>query len=150
VLRLLARMNWQRDPDSWTVRCRDGRGRRTHLRIRLAPAGITVALPSVGLWVLTPLQAGQLRAAVRDALLVLDRLAGDEHDTVAVPNQRTEPPTPMGDSVPRQRVRLGLPARPSVREIATRVSSTTSDMEVPHDNQHDAPGCIAHRATLAS
>lgn len=155
VLRLLARMNWQRDPDSWTVRCHDGRGRRARLRVLLSPTGISLALPSTGPWVLSPLEAGRLRGAVRDALLAFDRLARDEHDdepdAVALPHQRTQSPTPVEEPTPRQRRRLDLTPPPSVHEIATRVSHpTASDMEVRHDNHHAATGCQAERATLAS
>ncbi len=155
VLRLLARMNWQRDPDSWTVRCRDARGRRARLRVRLASTGISLALPSTGPWVLSPLEAGRLRGAVRDALLAFDRLARDEHDdepdAVALPRQRTQSPTPVGEPTPRQRRRLDLRPPPSVHEITSRFSPpTTSDMEVRHDNQHAATNCEANRATLAS
>lgn len=65
LLRLLARLGWQRDPDLWNVRCRDGRGRRALLRIHLAAAGVTRTPSSPGLWALTPLEAGNLRAGNR-------------------------------------------------------------------------------------
>lgn len=122
VLRLLARLNWQRDPDSWTVNCHDRNGRRARLRVQLAADGISLVSSSDGPWVLTPLEVGRLRAAARDAVLSLDRLSTIEHDreqnAVAVPHQRTTSPTPVGASVFRQRISLDLPTRPSVRDIA--------------------------------
>lgn len=42
LIRLLTRLGWQRDPDGWTVPCRDLDGRRARLLIRLAPIGITI------------------------------------------------------------------------------------------------------------
>ncbi|MGH3829347.1 MAG: hypothetical protein ACRDRS_02680 [Pseudonocardiaceae bacterium] len=36
LLRLLARLGWQHDPDLRTVRCRDGHGRRARLRVHLS------------------------------------------------------------------------------------------------------------------
>jgi hypothetical protein len=35
LLCLLVRLRWQRDPDLWTVRCRDRHGRRALLRVHL-------------------------------------------------------------------------------------------------------------------
>lgn len=122
VLRLLARLNWQRDPDSWTVRCHDGRGRRARLRVGLAPTGVMLSPSRAGSWVLTPLQVGRLRAAVRDAVLAFDQLARveqDGHDTPDASHPRIEPP----------------PA--------------AADREVHHDDRH-AAGHVAHDATLAS
>jgi hypothetical protein len=122
VLRLLARFNWQRDPDSWTVSCHDRNGRRARLRVQLAADGITLVSSSDGPWVLTPLEVGRLRAAARDAVLSLDRLSTTEHDSeqnaIAVPHQRTTSPAPVGASVFRQRISLDLPTRPSVHDIA--------------------------------
>ncbi len=74
---LLARLV-RRDPDSWTVPCRDGRGCRARLRIGLTWGGITITPSAPGPWELTALESGRLRGAVRDALLTLDQLAGSE------------------------------------------------------------------------
>lgn len=60
------------DPDAWTVRCRDQRGRRTTLSVDLTDDGIVVSAAAPGPWVFEPLEAGRLRAIVRDALLTLD------------------------------------------------------------------------------
>lgn len=75
LLRLLARVGWQCDPDLWTVSCRDGHGWRAHLRIQPSAAGVTLASSSAGPWALTPLEAARLRAAVQDASLNSDRPA---------------------------------------------------------------------------
>ncbi|MGH3900142.1 MAG: hypothetical protein ACRDTA_18260 [Pseudonocardiaceae bacterium] len=78
VAQLLARLGWQRHPTQWTVRCRDGRGRRSSLRIGLTRTGITIAATSPGPWRLTPLESGRLRGVVRHALIIVDRRAGSE------------------------------------------------------------------------
>ncbi|MGH3866865.1 MAG: hypothetical protein ACRDQ4_12135 [Pseudonocardiaceae bacterium] len=39
LIRLLARLGWQRDPDGWTVPCRDLDGRRARLLIRSRRSG---------------------------------------------------------------------------------------------------------------
>jgi hypothetical protein len=70
------------DPDAWTLRCRDQRGRRTTLSVDLTEGGIVVSAAAPGPWVFEPLQAGRLRAVVRDALLALDRLDDAGHQPV--------------------------------------------------------------------
>ncbi|GAA5110083.1 hypothetical protein [Haloechinothrix salitolerans] len=100
VLRLLARLRWQRDPTAWTVRCRDGNGERAVLRIQLAETGIRVAASSAGPWTLSPLAAERLRGAVRDALLEFDRVAGGAHDPQLHP-RHTNPATLAGLAGPR-------------------------------------------------
>ncbi len=71
LVALLARLKRQRDPEVWTVHCRDGRGRRTTLQIGLTPNGITITATESGPWQLTPVESGRLRGAVREALLTL-------------------------------------------------------------------------------
>lgn len=78
VLALLRRLGWQRDPDSWTVRCREDGSRRAVLRVGVSQAGVTIAGRASGTWDLDPLEAGRLRAALRDALLTYDRIAAGE------------------------------------------------------------------------
>ncbi len=73
---LLARLTWQRDPEVWTVHCRDGRGRRTTLRIGLTTTGIAITGTGSGPWRVTMLESGRLRGAVREALLMLNPGAG--------------------------------------------------------------------------
>jgi hypothetical protein len=78
VIRLLARLAWQRDPQRWTVVCRDGRGRRATLRISLAGTGAVVAPSSAGPFTLTPLQVGRLRGALRDVVVTHGQLTADQ------------------------------------------------------------------------
>lgn len=81
----------------WIVRCRDHRGARTEIQVRLGDEGLVITSDSAGPWTLTPLEAGRLRGAVREALLTLDR-AGTEQ--------------PARESQPRW-------SRPVVRTIST-------------------------------
>ena len=106
VIRLLARLGWQRDPDLWTVRCRDGRGRRARLLVQLTTNGVTLMPSSPGPWTLTPLEAGRLRGAVRDALLTFDRLAGTEHHDAPPGARSPEPPSTPPAQAPALRQRV--------------------------------------------
>lgn len=135
LLRLLARIGWQRDPDTWTVPCRDGRGHRARLHVRLTDAGVVVAPSTAGPWALTPLQVGRLRGALRDAVLTFDRLAGSIESADHPAASATEsPPPPEDRPLPRQRVLLEPLPRPSVAEIAACIAATTNpDVEVGHD-----------------
>ncbi|MFC5108374.1 hypothetical protein [Kibdelosporangium philippinense] len=153
LIRLLARLGWQRDPNLWTVRCRDGRGRRARLHIRLTADGVTLTASSRGPWTLTPLEAGRLRGATRDAVLTFDRLAGSGHGVMPPPARTAAPasPQPMGDPVPRRRVRLDPSARPSTAEIASRIAApATLTPEVNHDRQTDKSTVHTGRATVAA
>ena len=67
LARLLASRGWQRDPTQWTVRCRDGCGRRARIRVHLVSGRIVLSTDSTGPWLVAPLDAGRLRAALRDA-----------------------------------------------------------------------------------
>ena len=136
LLRLLARLGWQRDPDLWTVPCRDQRGRRARLIVALTATGIALASTSPEGVELTPLEVGQLRGALRDALLTLDRLAGGQQLGVRPLTRRREQPVPpAGAPRTRQRIRLDRLSRPSVAEIVSRLdASATSDLEVDHEH----------------
>lgn len=142
LLRLLIRLGWQRDPDLWTVRCRDQHGRRTRLIIALSTAGVTLTSTSSQSLELTVLEVGQLRAALRDALLTLDGLACREGIGIGTPAAGRERPTPAASPPrPRRRVRLGPPPRSSVAEVIPRlVPSPTPDQEAtderPDDHTH--------------
>jgi len=129
LLCLLVRLGWQRDPDLWTVRCRDGHGRRALLRVHLTATGVSITVPSPGPAQLTPRQAGHLRAALRDAVLGYWELAGlDECRTgfscpdLASLLQRSSPA--------REQVRLSpLPVRPTVAQIAHRLAMSSPELE---------------------
>lgn len=143
LIRLLARLGWQRDPDLWTVRCRNHHGRRARLQVQLDEHGVTLTASSPGPWALTPMEAGRLRRALREALLDFDRLANSVSDGSlrARATRPTEPETPP-ERLPRQRVRFRPPARPSVAEIvghAAISSAPRSDANREHQ-AHEHPG----------
>ncbi|KAA5825458.1 hypothetical protein F1721_33015 [Saccharopolyspora hirsuta] len=86
VLSLLSRLGFQHHSYIWTVPCRDARGRRAQLTVGLVPDGVALATSTHGPITLTPLQAGRLRAAVREAVYIRARLATPgtrvrQHDT---------------------------------------------------------------------
>ena len=131
LLRLLVRLGWQRDPDLWTVRCRDGQGRRARMRVHLTATEVSIAAPSPGPAQLTPWQAGQLRVALRDADLCFGELAGPEQrrTSFSYPNPAR---LPQGSPPARERVQL-LPAtaRPTVAQITHRLAiSSTPDWRI--------------------
>lgn len=153
VIRLLARLGWQRDPDQWTVQCRDERGEGAFLDIHLADTGITLAASSPGPWVLSPLDAGRLRGAVRDALLSFDCLAGGAHSAEQTTPRAVQPSSRRSVAVSgeRQRVRLAPNVRPSM-SIPEPLSpeTPTTCREVSHgqgtDNHARRAGGVSRAA----
>ena len=127
LLRLLGRLGWQRDPDLWTVHCRDGHGRWARILVHFSAAGVWLTVPDHGPLQLSALQAGQLRAAVRDAFLSVERLSGPDGLSAVAKSLRTEPATPPPVRPPssRERVPVRIPARPSVAELRLRHSQIT-------------------------
>jgi hypothetical protein len=121
LLRLLGRLGWQRDPDLWTVHCRDGHGRRARILVHLSAAGVRLTVPDHGPLQLSAWQAGQLRAALRDAFLSLAQLAGPDGLAGSQLVTPTAPPPAAAPSC-RQRIPVLIPARPSVSEIAARLT----------------------------
>ena len=119
LLRLLGRLGWQRDPDLWTVHCRDGYGRRARILVHLSAAGICLTVPEHGPLQLSAWQVGQLRAALRDAFLSLARLAGPDGLAECATPTASPPACPPSR---RQRIPVLIPARPSVSEIAARLT----------------------------
>jgi hypothetical protein len=89
LLTLLARLGWQRDPRAWTVRCRDERGRRGHVRVSVNERGPQIAFDRSGAAVFDPLATGRLRAALRDAIDVHTRLS--HSDALPVPRRHPGP-----------------------------------------------------------
>lgn len=81
VLAVLARISLRHDHYTWTIPCRDAWGKRAQLNVGLAPDGMTLAITRQGPITLTPLQAGRLRAAVREAI--------HAHAPLATPGPRT-------------------------------------------------------------
>lgn len=129
LIRLLARLGWQRDPHLWNVPCRDASGRRARLRVTLTEAGVSIESSAPGPWLLAPLEAGRLRGAIRDALISLTELAGDI-DTAPAPSRFS------GARVRRQRVQLDQPCRPTVADIAARIADTASPIQEVDHVQH--------------
>ena len=112
LIKLLAKLGWQRDPDLWTVPCRDRSGRRARLLIRLTPSGITLNPTALGPLHLTALEVGRLCTAARDAIRTCDLLADPDH---------TESPPPL-DPPPAQRetVYVERVERPAVWDLQAR------------------------------
>jgi hypothetical protein len=139
---LLARLGWQRDPDLWTVRCRDEYGRRTCVLVQLTTAGVSITTPTDEALQLTPLQIGRLRAALRDAALSFDRLSGTEHPSTPAPSSRAQTTRSSLTTRPttRRRILARMATRPSVAEIAARLTvSALSELEERHDHSDSAP-----------
>jgi len=132
LLRLLGRLGWQRDPELWTVHCRDGHGHRARILVHFSAAGVCLTVPDHSPLQLSALQGGQLRAAVRDAFLSVERLVGPDGlpamaksqrtKSQRTKSQRTKPATPPLGRPPssRKRVPVRIPARPSVAELRLR------------------------------
>src|ERR1041384_7063385 len=78
LLSILVRLGWRRDSNNSTTRCLDGRGRSSTLEVGLGHGYVTLEASSEGRLYLSPLQVGRLRAALKDVLLDLDLLAGDQ------------------------------------------------------------------------
>lgn len=72
LLQLLARLGWEREPDRWTVQCRDEDGRKGVVTVGVCDDGVTLTPSVPGTVVVGPLEAGKLRAAVRDALEAIE------------------------------------------------------------------------------
>ncbi|MGH4006578.1 MAG: hypothetical protein ACRDTH_00130 [Pseudonocardiaceae bacterium] len=108
LLRLLGRLGWQRDPHLWTVHCRDGHGRRARILVHLSAAGVCLTVPDHGPLRLSALQAGQLRAALRDAFFSIERLVGPDGRSAIAESQRTKPATPAPVRLPGSRERGAL------------------------------------------
>ena len=120
---LLARLGWQRDPQMWTVPCRDVDGRRARLLIRLSPSGITITTTVAGPVRLTGQQVVQLLIATRDAINTFGLLADTDHPESPRDAWRDEAPTapldcPVG---PREVIHFERPPRPTVRELQARL-----------------------------
>ncbi|MFN2495722.1 MAG: hypothetical protein ABR608_07425 [Pseudonocardiaceae bacterium] len=128
LVRLLAQLGWQRDPDVWTVPCRDVDGRRARLLIRLSPAGITITTTATGPLRLTMRQVGDLRVATHDAMNTFGLLAGPDRDESPRNACRDEVPTTPLDCPAAQRevVHFEQPQRPTVRELRARLGTASA------------------------
>jgi hypothetical protein len=135
LLRLLVRLSWQRDPDLWTVRCRDQYGQRAEVQVRLTETGIRITMSSPDPLELTPSEVGGLSVALRDSLLSLGELAGPDGLRALARAPRSlllPPPSPC------QRVPLRREPRPTVAEITARLAQpNTPDPEVDDHHRRD-------------
>lgn len=119
LIRLLARLGWQRDPELWTVPCRDPHGRRARLLIRLWPSGITLTATAQGPLHLTAQETGRLWGATRDAIDTCGLLTGTDPAELPPPDAAT--PVPLDQPpAPREVVRIERPSRPTVAELRAR------------------------------
>jgi hypothetical protein len=83
-------MWWTRHkPGQWVAACRDIAGRRREiLVVPTKDARVALIFPPGEVAVLEPLQAGRLRAALRDVVFALDEPATREEHRHAVPTVR--------------------------------------------------------------
>jgi len=61
----------RRLPRLWTVPCRTGNGRRAEVSVRWTGLGVSLKAPEEAV-LLTGLQVGRLRAALREAIVAYD------------------------------------------------------------------------------
>ncbi|GAA5110445.1 hypothetical protein GCM10025762_18330 [Haloechinothrix salitolerans] len=92
VLALLERAGWLASP-AWIVPCRDERGRRAQLRVGVSTDGVTITPSQPGHHTLTPTEAGQLRAVLRDAVVTRAPLVPSE------PPEPRRPGTPPAQAL---------------------------------------------------
>lgn len=150
LLRLLTRLGWQRDPDLWTIPCRDGQGHRARLWVRLTSTGVSLTASSPGPWALQPLHVGQLRRALRDALITVDGLAGPASHERAVSHGAHDPET---DGIPEPRCRIRLDRRESPSSSGTTpqaANRAATRLEVNDDNVNTKHSHSRSRAGIAA
>lgn len=78
----------RRKPGSWMAACRDVVGRRREIVLHTDDDRVALVFPPCEVAVLEPSQAAHLRAALRDAVFVLDDPATCEEHQHAVPTVR--------------------------------------------------------------
>lgn len=81
LIALLGRLRWQRDPELWTVPCRDEHGRKAVLSVEIHTSGVVIRASTPGAVALPPLMIGRLRAALRDAVVAHAVLSGDQRSS---------------------------------------------------------------------
>ena len=112
--RLLSRLWHQRDAHRWTVHGHDKFGHRARMRVGFSDDGITLDTSCSGRLVLAPMQAGRLRAVIRDAIDAIERPGVAAQGITQIPVARPIPkPWPPA---PRTRTRVVLDdAEPDTR-----------------------------------
>ncbi|WP_410575652.1 hypothetical protein [Amycolatopsis sp. cmx-4-61] len=94
LLAMLVRAGWKPRRRAWAVPCRDRDGRRGHAEVLIAERGPALAIGST-VAVLNPMDAGRLRAALREAIELYARLDGATRDGAPTPRRHPGPlPTP--------------------------------------------------------
>lgn len=113
LLRLLSALWHKREGNRWTVHGHDQDGRSTSLVVGVCEDGITLTPKRAGPIVLAPLQAGRLRAGVRDAIVAMDQpgQAVRQIPPPPAPSPRPWPPSPH----PRVSVTLAPDGEPPTK-----------------------------------
>lgn len=127
VLSIFSRLGWRCRTATRPIRCRDGAGLRSTLAVRTGNGYVALESPTLDIVYLSPMQVGQLRGALRNALIDLDVLGGEyAEDNAEVPGARhTTLPSRL-----RRMVSLRQRTRPSVAEIVARVTGHDSPEQV--------------------
>ncbi|MGH3903410.1 MAG: hypothetical protein ACRDTE_04345, partial [Pseudonocardiaceae bacterium] len=125
--------------------CRDGHGRPAELSVRLGAGWVTLDCSAPGPLYLRPRQAGQTRAALREAILDLELFGGaDLSDRAARPQ-----PASLAGAVVAVRHRSVLHSaqvtRPTVADVEVRAAGATADdaAEVDHSEPASLLSCAA-------
>ncbi|GAA4888856.1 hypothetical protein GCM10023222_55600 [Saccharopolyspora cebuensis] len=124
VLALLEHAGWMASAD-WIVRCRDERGRKAQLRVGVSTDGIMIDTSQSGRLTLTTTESGQLRAALRDALLT------------RAPLVPSEPPAPRRPGTPGAQA---LPAPDGVAHPRLARTSRRPSPPAPSEGSEDRHG----------
>ncbi|WP_146060331.1 hypothetical protein [Amycolatopsis sp. CA-128772] len=94
LLAMLVRAGWKPRRRAWAVPCRDREGRWVHAEVLIAERGPALAIGST-VAVLNPMDAGRLRAALREAIELYSRLDGAARESAPTPRRHPGPlPTP--------------------------------------------------------
>ncbi|SDY32454.1 hypothetical protein SAMN05216215_102458 [Saccharopolyspora shandongensis] len=136
VLAVLSRLGRPHHRYAWTISCHDTQGRRARLYVGLAPDGVTLTATQPGPITLTPMEAGRLRAAVREAVSTHAPLAQQ-----GVRTRHRSNGTPLFGAF----FEFGTDQQPIPTQAANR-SSSSEEQENPHatpaqkDSGHVAEG----------
>jgi hypothetical protein len=104
----------QDDPTARQARCRAGHGRRSSITVRVACGYVTLEGWPFGPVYLSPLQVGQLRGLLREAVIGLDSPAA-----IAPPQRRA---AAVALRRRRRLVRMKARGRPTVEDVVGRLS----------------------------
>lgn len=149
LLRILARLWRQRDGRRWIVHGHDEHGASASIRVSFTEQGIVLITSCPGAVILASIQAGRLRAAIRDAIESIEQPTAAVHRIADAPDPRRRaancPPSPRQ----RARVAFGEPetaTRPKFRPLdlsvalRTRLADDGVDATCPIWPEHDQDG----------